>query len=42
MLIDGYSLHHANAASLTEEDSNDRLWLVIRSLKNPEGKYVRV
>jgi hypothetical protein len=23
-----------------EEDSTDRLWLVIRSLKNPEGKYV--
>lgn len=22
-----------------EEDSTDRLWLVIRSLKNTEGKY---
>jgi hypothetical protein len=24
-----------------EEDSVERLWLVIRSLKSPEGKYVR-
>jgi len=24
-----------------EEDSVDRLWLVVRSLKKPEGKYVR-
>lgn len=23
-----------------EEDSVDRLWLVVRSLKNSEGKYV--
>jgi hypothetical protein len=23
-----------------EEDSTDRLWIVIRSLKSPEGKYV--
>lgn len=25
---------------MQEEDSVDRLWLVIRSLKSPEGKYV--
>ncbi len=25
---------------MEEEDSVDRLWLVIRSLKSPEGKYV--
>ena len=25
-----------------EEDSVERLWLVIRSLKSPEGKYVTI
>lgn len=25
-----------------EEDSVDRLWLVVRSLKKPEGKYVLI
>jgi hypothetical protein len=24
---------------MEEEDGTDRLWLVIRSLKTPEGKY---
>jgi hypothetical protein len=33
-------LDHAENSDLIEEDSVDRLWLVIRSLKSPEGKYV--
>lgn len=36
---DGFYLDHAENCEL-EEDSVDRLWLVIRSLKSPEGKYV--
>jgi len=35
----GYGLEHSDTSDM-EEDSVDRLWLVIRSLKSPEGKYV--
>ncbi|CDW76485.1 zinc finger c3hc4 fha domain-containing protein [Stylonychia lemnae] len=34
----GYYLDHAEKADMLEEDSVDRLWLVVRSLKSPEGK----
>jgi hypothetical protein len=37
---DGFYLDHSPKCDLEEEDSIDRLWLVIRSLKSPEGKYV--
>lgn len=27
---------------MEEEDGTDRLWLVVRSLKSPTGKYVSI
>ena len=39
-VIDGYYLDHAENADMLEEDSVDRLWLVVRSLKSPTGKEV--
>jgi hypothetical protein len=36
----GYLLDHAENCDLLEEDSVDRLWLVVRSLKSPTGKEV--
>ena len=33
-------MDHAENCDTMEEDSVDRLWLVIRSLKRPDGKYV--
>ena len=38
--VGGFLLDHSKDCDMQEEDSVDRLWLVIRSLKNPEGKYV--
>lgn len=38
-LLDNYYLDHSDTCDL-DEDSVDRLWLVIRSLKSTEGKYV--
>ena len=43
-LIGGYYLEHAAPAiqqdgSELSEDSPDKLWLVVRSLKTAEGKY---
>jgi hypothetical protein len=38
--LEGYMLDHSEKCP-EEEDSVERLWLVIRSLKSPEGKYVR-
>lgn len=36
-----YYIDHAENCDVMEEDSVDRLWLVVRSLKSPkEGKYV--
>lgn len=34
---EGFYIDHGD--SKAEEESIDRLWLVVRSLKNPEGKY---
>ena len=33
-------IDHSETTDMLEEDSVDRLWLVIRSLKTQEGKYV--
>lgn len=33
-----YFLDHAENCDMKEEDSVDRLWLVVRSLKTPTGK----
>lgn len=38
--LGSYYLDHAENCDTMEEDSVDRLWLVVRSLKNPEGKFV--
>jgi hypothetical protein len=38
--LGNYILDHAENCDTMEEDSVDRLWLVVRSLKKPEGKYV--
>lgn len=35
----GFYVDHAEHCDVKEEDSVDRLWLVVRSLKNPQGKY---
>ena len=35
--IEGFYVDHGDPT--LDEESIDRLWLVIRSLKNPEGKY---
>ena len=35
-------MDHAENCDTMEEDSVDRLWLVVRSLKRPEGKYVLI
>ena len=34
---EGFYIEHGNTNA--EEESIDRLWLVVRSLKNPEGKF---
>lgn len=34
-------MSHSEHSNLKEEDSVDRLWLVVRSLKTPAGKQVR-
>lgn len=39
--LEGYYIDHTENCDMLEEDSVDRLWLVVRSLKNPEGKFVR-
>ena len=36
---EGYYLDHAVPEGVCEEESNDSLWLVARSLKNENGKY---
>ena len=36
-LSEGFYIEHGNTNA--EEESIDRLWLVVRSLKNPEGKF---
>jgi hypothetical protein len=36
----GFYVDHAENCDKLEEDSVDRLWLVVRSLKNVLGKYV--
>jgi hypothetical protein len=38
--LGNFILDHAENCDTMEEDSVDRLWLVVRSLKNPQGKYV--
>lgn len=35
--LDGFYVDHGD--STLDEESIDRLWLVVRSLKNPEGKF---
>lgn len=35
--IEGFYIEHGDPNA--EEESIDRLWLVVRSLKNPEGKF---
>jgi hypothetical protein len=35
--IEGFFVDHGD--SQLDEESIDRMWLVIRSLKNPQGKY---
>ena len=35
--LDGFYIDHGD--STLDEESIDRLWLVVRSLKNPEGKF---
>ena len=35
--LDGFFIEHGDPTA--EGESIDRLWLVVRSLKNPEGKY---
>mmetsp|Transcript_36940 Transcript_36940/g.27313 ORF Transcript_36940/g.27313 Transcript_36940/m.27313 type:complete len:87 (-) Transcript_36940:844-1104(-) len=34
-----FYLDHSPNCALDEEDGTDRLWLVVRSLKSPAGKY---
>lgn len=34
---EGFYIEHGDTSA--EEESIDRLWLVVRSLKNPEGKF---
>lgn len=36
----GYYVDHAENCDVLEEDSVDRLWLVVRSLKNEHGNMV--
>lgn len=35
--LDGFYVEHGDLNA--EEESIDRLWLVVRSLKNPQGKF---
>lgn len=35
--LDGFYIEHGDTS--IDEESIDRLWLVVRSLKNPEGKF---
>ena len=35
--VDGFYIDHGDPT--VDEESIDRLWLVVRSLKNPEGKF---
>ena len=37
MCAEGFYIEHGDTEA--EEESIDRLWLVVRSLKNPEGKF---
>ena len=37
LLAEGFYIEHGDPNA--EEESIDRLWLVVRSLKNPEGKF---
>ena len=37
-----FYVDHAENCDKLEEDSVDRLWLVVRSLKNQLGKYVSI
>jgi hypothetical protein len=36
-ILDGFFVEHGDTSN--DEESIDRLWLVVRSLKNPEGKF---
>lgn len=36
-VAEGFYIEHGDPSA--EEESIDRLWLVVRSLKNPEGKF---
>ena len=36
-LSEGFYIEHGDTNA--EEESIDRLWLVVRSLKNPDGKF---
>ena len=36
-ILDGFFVEHGDNSN--DEESIDRLWLVVRSLKNPEGKF---
>ena len=35
--VDGFYVEHGDKSM--DEESIDRLWLVVRSLKNPDGKF---
>ncbi len=37
LFSEGFYIEHGDTNA--EEESIDRLWLVVRSLKNPEGKF---
>jgi len=37
IILDGFYVDHGDPN--VDEESIDRLWLVVRSLKNPEGKF---
>ena len=37
LTLDGFYVDHGDPNA--DEESIDRLWLVVRSLKNPEGKF---
>ena len=37
VILEGFYIEHGDTNA--EEESIDRLWLVVRSLKNPEGKF---
>lgn len=37
LFIAGFYVEHGDTS--TDEESIDRLWLVVRSLKNPDGKF---